>query len=107
MGAGLGKLSVRFAQGRIPLSERRHAMPQWLGRHKRLLLTAAVMIIGLLAFAACKDDKKEGKTPTPGGSPAAEGPLKIGYLLDFTGALASFGPDEENAIDRKSTRLNS
>src|SRR3972149_6635561 len=81
-------------------------MPQWLGRHKWLWLTAAVMIIGLIAFAACKDDKKEGKTPTPGGSPAAEGPLKIGYLLDFTGALASFGPDEENAIKLAVGQIN-
>ena len=82
-------------------------MPQWLGRHKWLWLTAAVMIIGLLAFAACKDDKKEGKTPTPGGSPAAaEGPLKIGYLLDFTGALATFGPDEENAVKLAVEQIN-
>src|SRR3990172_7257656 len=82
-------------------------MPQWLGRHKWLWLTAAVMIIGLLAFSACKDDKKEGKTPTPGGSPAAaEGPLKIGYLLDFTGALATFGPDEENAVKLAVEQIN-
>src|SRR3990170_6135292 len=81
-------------------------MPQWLGRHKWLWLTAAVMIIGLIAFAACKDDKKEGKTPAPGQSPAAEGPLKIGYLLDFTGALASFGPDEENAVKLAVGQIN-
>ena len=81
-------------------------MPQWLGRHKWLWLTAAVMIIGLLAFAACKDDKKEGKTPAPGQSPAAEGPLKIGYLLDFTGALATFGPDEENAVKLAVEQIN-
>jgi ABC-type branched-subunit amino acid transport system substrate-binding protein len=64
------------------------------------------MIIGLLAFAACKDDKKEGKTPAAGQSPTAEGPLKIGYLLDFTGALASFGPEEENAIKLAVKQIN-
>src|SRR3972149_461345 len=86
------------------MSERRHAMPQWLGRHKWLWLTAVVMIVGLLAFAACKDDKKEGKTPTA--APGVEGPLKIGYLLDFTGALAAFGPDEENAIKLAIKQIN-
>src|SRR3990170_7241784 len=104
MGARLGKLSDRFAQGRDSLIERRHAMPQWLGRHKWLWLTAAVMIIGLLAFAACKDDKKEGKTPTA--APGVEGPLKIGYLLDFTGALAPFGPEEENGVKLAVKHIN-
>ena len=32
-------------------------MPQWLGRHKWLWLVA-ILVIALLAFAACKDDKK-------------------------------------------------
>ena len=118
-------------------------MPQWLGRHKWLLLTAAVMIIGLLAFVACKDDKKEGTTP----SPAAETPtavalncagagarnitgddlyvssstglsagertaslqgtaLKIGVLVPYTGALATFGPDYENAAKLAAKCLN-
>jgi len=81
-------------------------MPQWLGRHKWLWLTVAVMIIGLLAFAACKDDKKTDKTPTGNESPTAQGPLKIGYLLDFTGALAAFGPDEENAIKLAIKEIN-
>jgi len=79
-------------------------MPQWLGRHKWLLLTAAVMIVGLLAFVACKDDKKEGTTPSP--APGVPGPLKIGYLVDFTGALAAFGPDEENAIKLAVKQIN-
>src|SRR3990172_3822638 len=106
MGARLGKLSDRFAQGRDSLIERRHAMPQWLGRHKWLWLTAAVMIIGLLAFAACKDDEKAGKTPAAGETPGVPGPLKIGYLVDFTGALAGFGPDEENAIKLAVKQIN-
>src|SRR3972149_6611238 len=78
-------------------------MPQWLGRHKWLWLTATVMIIGLLAFAACKDDKKEGKTPAPGQSPAAgitpaTGPtaLTIGGLFEFTGGLGELGPPIRN-----------
>src|SRR3990172_7823320 len=77
-------------------------MPQWLGRHKWLLLTALI-VIAVFAFAACKDDKKEGKTPTPTGS---QEPLKIGYELDFTGALAAFGPEEENAIKLAIKQIN-
>src|SRR3990170_2998097 len=80
-------------------------MPQWLGRHTWLLLTALI-VIALFAFAACKDDKKEGTTPTGDESPAAQGPLKIGYLLDFTGALASFGPEEENGVKLAVKHIN-
>jgi len=61
-------------------------MPQWLMRHKWLWIVAAVLIV-LLAFAACDDDEEEeGVTPT------AEGPLKIGILMAFTGDLSSYGP---------------
>ena len=80
-------------------------MPQWLGRHTWLLLTALI-VIALFAFAACKDDKKEGTTPTGDESPTAQGPLKIGYLLDFTGALASFGPEEENGVKLAVKHIN-
>jgi ABC-type branched-subunit amino acid transport system substrate-binding protein len=60
------------------------------------------MIIGLLAFAACEDDEKDGKTPTgqtpSAGITPATGPtaLTIGGLFDFTGALAEFGPPIRN-----------
>jgi len=85
-------------------------MPQWLGRHKWLWLIA-IVAIALLAFAACDDDEEEGTTPTdqtPSAdiTPAVAGPLKIGYLLDFTGALASFGPEEENAVKLAVKHIN-
>src|SRR3970282_2764470 len=80
-------------------------MPQGLGRHKWLWLVA-IVVIALLAFAACEDDEEEGKTPTGDETPAAEGPLKIGYLLDFTGALASFGPEEENGVKLAVKHIN-
>ena len=77
-------------------------MPQWLGRHKWLWLTGLI-VIALFAFAACEEDKKEGKTPTGDETPSAgitpaTGPtaLKIGGLFDFTGALAEFGPPIRN-----------
>src|SRR3970040_1246628 len=77
-------------------------MPQWLGRHKWLWLIA-IVVVALLAFAACEDDEEEGTTPTDGETPSAgitpaTGPtaLKIGGLFDFTGALAEFGPPIRN-----------
>ncbi|HEU4760493.1 MAG TPA: ABC transporter substrate-binding protein [Dehalococcoidia bacterium] len=65
-------------------------MPHWLSRHKWLWVVALVTI-AVLAFAACKSEKKAGTTP------GAEGPLRIGLLVDFTGALSDFGPEQENA----------
>ena len=81
-------------------------MPQWLGRHKWLLLTVAVMIVGLLAFAACKDDKKEGKTPTGDETPPPADQLRIGLLGCFTGALAPFGPDYTNSANLALKHIN-
>ena len=93
-------------------------MPQWISRHKWLWIVGAVLI-SLFIFAACGDDEEEGVTPAADETPAAdvtpaegetpvaaEGPLKIGYLLDFTGALAAFGPEEENAIKLAVSHIN-
>ncbi|MEE8345735.1 MAG: hypothetical protein V3S20_00160, partial [Dehalococcoidia bacterium] len=79
-------------------------MPQWLNRHKWLWIVGAVFI-SLFIFAACGDDEDEGETPAAGETPAdgvtpaagAEGPLKIGVLVAFTGDLSDFGPAHENA----------
>lgn len=72
-------------------------VPQ-LSRLRWLLIVPAFLLV-LLALAACEDEEEEAtQTPTGEQSPvAAEGPLKIGLLLDFTGALAAFGPEEEDA----------
>ncbi len=75
-------------------------MPQWFSHH-RWLGVVAVALAALTVFSACGGDEEEGA-----GTPAAGGPLKIGYLLDFTGALASFGPEEENAIKLAAKHIN-
>ena len=85
-------------------------MAQWLVSH-RWLGIMVVALVALVAFVACGDDEEEKATASPGGtSPAAtvapQGPLKIGLLLDFTGALASFGPEEEKAAKLAIKHIN-
>ncbi|MBI2913724.1 MAG: ABC transporter substrate-binding protein [Chloroflexi bacterium] len=70
-------------------------MPQWFSGH-RWFGVLAVALATLVVFVACGGDGEEKKA----------GPLKIGYLLDFTGALASFGPEEENAIKLAVKHIN-
>ena len=69
------------------------------------LLGAALAALAILAVA-CGDDDEEEATPTaqttaavttPAAPPSAEGPLKIGLLLSYTGDLSDFGPAHENA----------
>jgi|FLYL01.1.fsa_nt_gi ABC-type branched-subunit amino acid transport system substrate-binding protein len=83
----------------------------------RWLAVVAVALLAVVAFAACGDDEEEEEGPSPtaagrtpaAGTPAEEGvceggpgpgdgePLKIGVLVPYTGALANFGPEYENA----------
>ena len=75
-------------------------MPQWVFRHRWFMLGALSAGL-LLTFAACGDDEKDtggGGSPTDTGTgQAAGGPLKIGLLFSYTGGLANFGPEHENA----------
>jgi len=90
-------------------------MPEWMSRHKLLLIVGAVFV-GLLIFAACGDDDEDGVTPAEGetpadGEPAPEivqpsMPLKIGLLVAFTGDLADFGPAQENAANLAAKEIN-
>ncbi len=80
-------------------------MPQWLTRHKWLLIAAAALVV-LLAFAACGEEEKEGETPAAGETPTAAGPLKIGVLVAFTGDLSDFGPAHENAARLAAKEIN-
>src|SRR3990170_8269519 len=51
-------------------------------KYRWLWLLAAIAVIAVLAFAACKDDeKKAGETPGPGESPAAGERIDGGDLI--------------------------
>jgi branched-chain amino acid transport system substrate-binding protein len=88
-------------------------MPQWLTRHKWLLIVAAALIV-LLAFTACEEEEEEAaetpaadETPVEGETPAPpEGELRIGLLGPLTGALAPFGPDYVNSANLAIQHIN-
>ncbi|HEV8573752.1 MAG TPA: ABC transporter substrate-binding protein [Dehalococcoidia bacterium] len=76
-------------------------MPQRFIGHRWLGIGVVALAGLLLTFAACGDDEKDTGGETTAATTAAAagggGPLKIGLLVDFTGALANYGPDMENA----------
>jgi ABC-type branched-subunit amino acid transport system substrate-binding protein len=75
-------------------------MPEWMSRHKWLLIVGAVFI-GFLIFAACGDDDDgDGERVQP------TLPLKIGILVAFTGDLSDFGPAQENAARLAAQEIN-
>jgi branched-chain amino acid transport system substrate-binding protein len=74
-----------------------------------ILLAAA----SLALLPACEDEEEEGTptaTPTeeasPGASPVVTGPLKIGILVPFTGALSDFGEPFANAAKLAVKEIN-
>jgi len=84
--------------GHSPLGTRRRWWSLWL-------LAAVLAAVAILAVA-CGEDEEEEATPTaaktaaaetPVTPPSAEGPLKIGLLLSYTGDLSDFGPAHEDA----------
>jgi branched-chain amino acid transport system substrate-binding protein len=93
--------------GHSPLGTRRRWWSLWL-------LAAALAAVAILAVA-CGDDEEEEATPTaaktaaaetPVAPPSAEGPLKIGLLLSYTGDLSDFGPPEEQAAQMAADEIN-
>ncbi len=84
-------------------------MTQILGRHKWLLIMAAVVAVLAIAAVACGDDDGDGdgngdgaptattapvvEAPCEGGpGPGTGTPLKIGSLMAITGGLSAYGP---------------
>ena len=90
------------------------------GWWRLMLLGAALAALALLAVACGGDDEEGEETPaaatqpagetpeaeTPVAPPSAEGPLKIGLLLSYTGDLSDFGPPEEQAAQMAVDEIN-
>ncbi len=74
------------------------------------LLGAAVALLALVAVACEEEEAPPEETPaveTPvARTPEAKGPLKIGVLAPYTGGLANFGPQFENAIKLAANHVN-
>ncbi len=60
----------------------------------------AILVLALLA-AACSEEKSSG-----GGSSSSSGPIKIGAVLDITGAGASLGGPERNTLQLLTDKVN-
>jgi len=93
-------------------------MPHWFIRWKWLAVVA-IAVMGVFAFSACSDDDDDEDTGTATPSTPAEAaceggpgvtgdgePLKIGLLVSYTGALATFGPEHENAAKLAAKCIN-
>lgn len=98
----------------------------WAGRRKRLLLGLMISMVAIFAIA-CSDSDDPTETPTaePTGDATAEpttaataeptadateapdgGQLKIGYLADFSGSLAEFGPEIQTGVELAIAQIN-
>lgn len=104
---------------------------QWVAGRKRLLLGLFISIVAVVGFA-CGDDDDPTATPTadataaatdeptaepttdataepttaPTEEPADDGPLKIGFLADFSGSLAEFGPEIQTGVELAISQIN-
>ncbi len=85
----------------------------------RLVLLLGLALFASMALMACSDDEgDEGETTATGTSATGEAtasgtgstgemtPLRIGYLADFSGALAEFGPAIQTGVDLAVKHIN-
>lgn len=102
---------------------------RWAAGRKRLLLGLFVSLVAIVAFA-CGDDDDPTATPAatdeptaaatdeptaePTDEPTAEptdepsdgGQLTIGFLADFSGSLAEFGPEIQTGVELAISQIN-
>ena len=86
-----------------------------LTAHKLLVLVLAVLAIGLIA-AACGDDGDDDQAAADAAAADAaadaaaaeviDATLKIGYLADFSGPLAEFGPVIQQGVELAIAHIN-
>ncbi len=104
-----------------------------VGRHVGAIAVALLVALAFGLFAACgEDDQQQQEQPAAAqqdqqpqaaaqqqvqqqqaaqqqeqpGPAVAEGPLKIGFLADYSGALAEFGPAIQTGVDLAIKHLN-
>ncbi len=80
-----------------------------------LLLIAALAMVALVA-AACGDDEETAPAApeapsaqtldTGDAAPVSAGPLRIGFLADFSGPIAEFGPPIQTGVDLAIKHIN-
>ena len=80
-----------------------------------LLLIAALAMVALVA-AACGDDEEAAPAAseapsaqtldTEDAAPVSAGPLRIGFLADFSGPIAEFGPPIQTGVDLAIKHIN-
>jgi len=70
-----------------------------VARYWLLGLVVLLAAVSLALLPACDDEEEEEASPTPTeeASPVVTGPLKIGILVPFTGALSDFGEPFHNS----------
>ncbi|MDV3221056.1 ABC transporter substrate-binding protein, partial [Intrasporangium sp.] len=72
---------------------------------RALLRLSAVVVTGALVLAGCAEGEE---TPAPAGTGGAaqEGPIKIGAVLDITGAGATLGVPERQTLEMLAEQVN-
>jgi branched-chain amino acid transport system substrate-binding protein len=78
-------------------------------RRTRRAFPVVIGLAAALALAACGDPVEEADPETPassGGGPVETDPIKIGAVLDITGAGASLGVPERQALEMLADALN-
>jgi branched-chain amino acid transport system substrate-binding protein len=78
-----------------------------VGRYWLLGLAILLTAVSLALLPACEDEEEEATaTPTEEASPVVTGPLKIGILVPYTGALSDFGEPFGNAAKLAVKEIN-
>jgi len=78
-----------------------------VARYWLLGLVVLLVAVSLALLPACEDEEEEATaTPTEEASPVVTGPLKIGILVPFTGALSDFGEPFANAAKLAVKEIN-
>jgi branched-chain amino acid transport system substrate-binding protein len=74
---------------------------------RRLTVLSALAVSAALVLAGCAEDTSGGSGGGAGGTEDSSGPIRIGVVLDITGAGASLGVPERKTLEMLADRTNS